>query len=56
MDPRGQDPGVGRLRQPRAAVQAGRDVALLDAMLNVIVAEGIVDIQYVQAHTEASRA
>ena len=30
----------------------GRDVRLLNAMLNVIVAEGMVDIQYVQAHTE----
>ena len=27
----------------------GRDVALLNAMLNVIVAEGMVDIQYVQS-------
>jgi formate dehydrogenase major subunit len=27
-------------------------VALLNAMLNVIIAEGMVDIQYVQAHTE----
>ena len=30
----------------------GRDVALLSALLNVIIAEGLTDKQYVQAHTE----
>ena len=49
---------AGRTRAWRAMpshtlqFKPGRDVALLNAMLNVIIAEGMVDIQYVQAHTE----
>jgi formate dehydrogenase major subunit len=52
MDPRGQDQGLSRVAYRTLQFKAGRDVALLNAMLNVIVAEGMVDIQYVQAHTE----
>ena len=52
MDPRGQDQGLARVAYLTLQFKPGRDVALLNAMLNVIVAEGMVDIQYVQAHTE----
>ena len=31
-------------------------MALLNAMLNVIISEGMADIQYVQAHTEGFEA
>ena len=52
MDPRGQNQGIARYASHMLQFKPGRDVALLNAMLNVIVAEGMVDIQYVQAHTE----
>src|SRR5581483_4673821 len=52
MDPRGQSQGLARHASHTLQFKPGRDVALLNAMLNVIVAEGLVDIQYVQAHTE----
>ncbi len=52
MDPRGQNQGLARYASHMLQFKPGRDVALLNAMLNVIVAEGMVDIQYVQAHTE----
>src|SRR6187200_1246463 len=52
MDPRGQNQGISRYASHVLQFKPGRDVALLNAMLNVIVAEGMVDIQYVQAHTE----
>ncbi len=52
MDPRGQNQGLARYASHILQFKPGRDVALLNAMLNVIVAEGMVDIQYVQAHTE----
>ena len=52
MDPRGQNQGIARYASHTLQFKPGRDVALLNAMLNVIVAEGMVDIQYVQAHTE----
>jgi formate dehydrogenase major subunit len=52
MDPRGQSQGVARYASHTLQFKPGRDVALLNAMLNVIIAEGMVDIQYVQAHTE----
>jgi formate dehydrogenase major subunit len=52
MDPRGQSQGLARYASHTLRFKPGRDVALLNAMLNVIVAEGMVDIQYVQAHTE----
>ncbi|HWB44956.1 MAG TPA: formate dehydrogenase subunit alpha [Hyphomicrobiaceae bacterium] len=52
MDPRGQSQGLARYASRTLQFKPGRDVALLNAMLNVIVEEGLVDIQYVQAHTE----
>jgi len=52
MDPRGHNQGLARFASHMLQFKPGRDVALLNAMLNVIVAEGMVDIQYVQAHTE----
>ena len=52
IDPRGQNQGIARYASHTLQFKPGRDVALLNAMLNVIVAEGMVDIQYVQAHTE----
>ena len=52
MDPRGQSQGLARYASHTLQFKPGRDVALLNAMLNVIVAEGMVDIQYVQAHTD----
>ena len=52
MDPRGHSQGLARYASQILQFKPGRDVALLNAMLNVIIAEGMVDIQYVQAHTE----
>ena len=52
MDPRGQNQGISRYASHVLQFKPGRDVALLNAMLNVIITEGMVDIQYVQAHTE----
>ena len=52
MDPRGQSQGLARYASHTLQFKPGRDVALLNAMLNVIITEGMVDIQYVQAHTE----
>ncbi|KAB2913838.1 MAG: formate dehydrogenase subunit alpha [Hyphomicrobiaceae bacterium] len=52
MDPRGQNQGISRYASHVLQFKPGRDVALLNAMLNVIVEEGMVDVQYVQAHTE----
>jgi formate dehydrogenase major subunit len=52
MDPRGQSQGIARYASHTLQFKPGRDVALLNAMLNVIVTERMVDIQYVQAHTE----
>jgi formate dehydrogenase major subunit len=52
MDPRGQNQGIARYASHVLQFTPGRDVALLNAMLHVIVTEGLVDIQYVQAHTE----
>ncbi len=52
MDPRGHGGGLGRYASQMLQFKPGTDVALLNAMLNVIITEGMVDIQYVQAHTE----
>ena len=52
IDPRGHSPGPGPLRQPHPAVQARPRRGAAQCLLNVIVDEGMVDIQYVQAHTE----
>src|SRR5262249_16043879 len=51
-DPGGHCEGLARYASHILQFKPGRDVALLNAMLNVIIAEGMVDIQYVQAHTE----
>ncbi|HJZ45321.1 MAG TPA: formate dehydrogenase subunit alpha, partial [Hyphomicrobiaceae bacterium] len=56
MDPRGHNQGLARYASHVLQFKPGRDVALLNAMLNVIVADGLVDIQYVQAHTEGFEA
>ncbi len=50
IDPR----GVGLARDATHVLnqKPGSDVALLNAMMNVIVAEELVDTQYVAAHTE----
>ncbi len=52
MDPRGQNQGISRYASHVLQFKPGQDVALLNAMLNVIVTEGLVDVQYVQAMTE----
>ncbi len=49
MDPRGQT--LKRHATHMLEFKPGSDVSLLSALLNVIVAEGMVDRQYVQAHT-----
>jgi formate dehydrogenase major subunit len=48
-DPRGT--GLDAYATQRLRFRPGRDVALLNAMLHVIVAEGLYDRQYVAAHT-----
>ena len=50
MDPRGQ--ALSRHATHMLQFAPGRDVALLNAMLNVIVTEELFDRQYLQAHTE----
>ncbi|HXF55828.1 MAG TPA: formate dehydrogenase subunit alpha [Hyphomicrobiaceae bacterium] len=55
-DPRGHAQGLARYASHVLQFKPGRDVALLNAMLNVIIQEGLVDIQYVQAHTEGFEA
>ncbi len=52
MDPRGQSGSFARHASHMLRFKPGTDVALLNAMLNVIITEGMVDVQYVQAHTE----
>jgi formate dehydrogenase major subunit len=52
IDPRGHSQGLARYASHVLQFHPGRDVALLNAMLNCIIDEGLVDIQYVQAHTE----
>ncbi|NIM26878.1 MAG: formate dehydrogenase subunit alpha [Gammaproteobacteria bacterium] len=50
MDPRGQQ--LNRHATHMLQFKPGTDVALLNAMLNVIVEEGLFDRQYVEANTE----
>jgi formate dehydrogenase major subunit len=52
IDPRGHAQGLARHASHVLQFKPGQDVALLNAMLNTIIADGMVDIQYVQAHTE----
>ncbi len=56
MDPRGQNQGIARFASHVLQFQPGRDVALLNAMLNTIISENLHDEQYVQAHTEGFEA
>src|SRR5207302_2018413 len=50
MDPRGQ--ALKRHATHMMQFRNGTDVAMLNAMLNVIVTEGLYDKQYVQTYTE----
>ncbi len=50
VDPRGQV--LKRYAKHMLRFRPGSDVALLNAIMNVIVAEGLYDRQYLQAHTE----
>ncbi|MCB1908176.1 MAG: formate dehydrogenase subunit alpha [Rhodocyclaceae bacterium] len=54
LDPRGLELGVHAHRTVR--FKPGGDVSLFNAMLNVIVSEGLVDEAYVAAHTEGFEA
>ncbi len=56
MDPRGQNQGIARYASHVLNFKPGRDVALLNAMLHVIVEEGLTDVQYIQAHTDGFEA
>ena len=50
MDPREQD--LSKIATKHLKFKPGKDVALLNAMLNVIVYEGLVDRQYIEKNTE----
>ncbi|MBL4767863.1 MAG: formate dehydrogenase subunit alpha, partial [Rhodobacteraceae bacterium] len=50
MDPRGQ--GLKRHATHMVQFRAGTDVAMLNAIMNVIVEEGLYDEQYIAAYTE----
>ncbi len=50
IDPRGQT--LSRHATHRLAFRPGTDVALLNALIHVIIAEGLYDAAYVEAHTE----
>jgi formate dehydrogenase major subunit len=50
IDPRGQ--ALKRHAAHMLQFKPGSDVALLNAMMNVIVTENLYDTQYIQAHTE----
>jgi formate dehydrogenase major subunit len=54
MDPRRQE--LCRHATYHLQFKPGRDVALINAMLHVIVEEGLYDRQYVEAHTEGFEA
>jgi formate dehydrogenase major subunit len=54
LDPRGQVLGEHAYRMVR--FEPGSDVSLLNAMLNVIVSEGLYDENYIAAHTEGFEA
>ena len=54
MDPRGQ--ALKRHATHMLQFKPGTDVALLNALLNVIVTEGLYDRQYVEAHTSGFSA
>ncbi|MEO1206555.1 MAG: formate dehydrogenase subunit alpha [Pseudomonadota bacterium] len=56
MDPRGHQDGMGRYASHMLQFKPGTDVAMLNAMLHVIIEEGLYDLQYVQAHTDGYAA
>jgi formate dehydrogenase major subunit len=56
MDPRGQTQGIARYATETLQFKPGQDVAMLNAMLHTIIKEGMVDVQYLQAHTEGYEA
>lgn len=53
MDPRGQ--ALKRHAAHMLQFKSGSDVAMLNAIMHVIVEEGLYDKQYVQSHTEGFR-
>src|SRR6266446_5228390 len=50
MDPRGQS--LSRHAYKHLAFKAGSDVAMLNAMINTIITEGLTDEQYIAGYTE----
>src|SRR6202789_3032271 len=50
IDPRGQ--GLSRHATKNLAFKPGSDVALLNAMINTIITEGLTDEQYIAGYTE----
>src|SRR5258705_113353 len=50
MDPRGQS--LSRHAYKHLAFKAGSDVAMLNAMINTIITEGLTDDQYIAGYTE----
>ena len=50
MDPRKQD--LSRIAEKSLQFTPGADVALLNAMINTIIEEGLVDRQYIEKNTE----
>jgi formate dehydrogenase major subunit len=50
MDPRGQS--LSRHAHLNLAFKAGSDVAMLNAMINTIITEGLTDQQYIAGYTE----
>jgi len=50
MDPRGQ--GLKRFASHMLQFKPGADVSMLNAIMNVIVEEGLYDQQYIEAYTE----
>src|SRR6202795_1394691 len=50
MDPRGQS--LSRHATKHLAFKAGSDVAILNAMINTIITEGLTDEQYIAGYTE----
>src|SRR5216683_2589350 len=50
MDPRGQ--ALSRHAYKNLAFKAGSDVAILNAMINTIITEGLTDEQYIAGYTE----
>ncbi len=56
MDPRDQRHGLSAVASHVLKFKPSEDVALLNAMLHTIIEERMVDVQYVQAHTDGYEA